>query len=160
MKARLAEVFATWFGCGYSPFAPGTIGSLGALLPAMFIAHRHFWPPWFFGALGIAIIPLAIWSADVTAKARDRKDPGLVVIDEVVGQWITIAGFSGAGFHQIDWKGWLLAFLLFRMFDIWKPYPARQLEALPGGTGIVADDAMAGIYGAIVLYALGWLQLY
>lgn len=160
MKSRLAEVFATWFGCGYSPFAPGTFGSLGALLPAMFIAHLHHWPPLWFGALGFAVIPLAIWSADVTAKARDRKDPGLVVIDEVVGQWITIAGFSGAGFNQINWKGWLLAFLLFRAFDIVKPYPARQLEALPGGTGIVADDVMAGIYGAIVLYALGWMQLY
>ncbi len=159
-KARFAEVFATWFGCGYAPFAPGTFGSLGALFPAMFIAHHHHWPPWWFGAVAVAILPLAIWSADVTAKARDRKDPGLVVIDEVVGQWITLAGYSGAEFTQIPWKGWLLAFLLFRAFDIVKPYPARRLEALPGGTGIVADDVMAGIYGAIVLYALGWMQIY
>lgn len=157
---RLAEVFATWFGCGYSPFAPGTFGSLGALLPAMLVAYRFQWPAWWFGVLGVAIVPLAIWSADVTAKAQARKDPGLVVIDEVAGQWITIAGFSGAGFNVIEWKGWLLAFLLFRLFDIWKPYPARSLEALPGGTGIVADDVMAGIYGALVLYALGWFNFY
>ena len=76
------------------------------------------------------------------------------VADEVAGQWITLAGFT-----VMSWKSWLMAFLLFRIFDIVKPWPARQLEALPGGTGIVMDDVMAGIYAALVLYGLGWFNL-
>jgi phosphatidylglycerophosphatase A len=154
MNVRAAEWLATWFGCGYAPVGPGTFGSLGALLPAMALSHYAGWPIWWLAALGFLVVPLAIWSADVTAKAQARKDPGLVVIDEVAGQWITLAGLT-----QSTWKGWLAAFLLFRIFDIVKPWPARQLEALPGGTGIVADDVMAGIYAALVLYALGWFNL-
>ncbi len=84
-----------------------------------------------------------------------KKDPGLVVVDEVIGQWITIAGAI-----TLNWKSWLGAFLLFRLFDIWKPPPVRQLERLPGGAGIVADDVMAGIYGAIVIFIAGNLHLY
>jgi phosphatidylglycerophosphatase A len=76
-----------------------------------------------------------------------------VVIDEVVGQWITLAGAS-----TLNWKSWLTAFVLFRLFDIWKPPPVRQLERIPGGAGIVLDDAMAGIYAALVLYAAGWFN--
>ena len=95
------------------------------------------------------------WAADVTAREIGRKDPGLVVVDEVVGQWITLAGAM-----TLNWKAWLAAFIPFRLFDIWKPPPVRQLERLPGGIGIVADDAMAGIYGAVVLFAMGWVHLY
>lgn len=152
---RMAEILATWFGCGYAPFGPGTFGSLGALLPAMALWQYQGWPAWWFGVLGLASIPPAIWAADVTAKAKKLKDPQLVVIDEVSGQWITITGMA-----TMNWKGWLFAFLLFRMFDIWKPFPIRKLESLPGGVGIVADDVMAGIYGAAVLYGLGWLNFY
>jgi len=78
-----------------------------------------------------------------------------VVIDEVLGQWLTLAGAAA-----LNWKSWLAAFLLFRLFDIWKPFPVRQLEALPGGWGIVADDLMAGLYGALVLFAAGCFNLY
>ena len=77
------------------------------------------------------------------------------MVDEVVGQWITLAGAM-----NLNWKSWLAAFLLFRLFDIWKPPPVRQLEHLPGGAGIVADDTMAGVYAALVLYAAGWFNLY
>lgn len=156
IRVAAAEILATWFGCGYAPFAPGTVGSLGALLPAIALSHYAGWPPWWFAILGFAIVPPAIWAAGVTATAQNRKDPGLVVIDEVSGQWITIAGLASVN----NWKGWLLAFLLFRVFDIWKPFPVRQLESLPGGTGIVADDVMAGLYAALVLYGLGWFNLY
>ena len=124
------------------------------MVPAWVLWHYHGWPVLWFAIAGFAIVPLAIWSADVTAKAQARKDPGLVVIDEVCGQWITLAGMING-----SWKSWLLAFLLFRIFDIIKPWPARQFEALPGGTGIVADDVMAGIYAALVLYGLGWFNL-
>lgn len=105
--------------------------------------------------LGVVTIPLAIWSATITAESAGKKDPQLVVIDEVVGQWITLGGCL-----HLNWKGWLLALLLFRLFDIWKPWPVRQLEALPTGTGIVADDVMAGVYGALVLAAAGWFNFY
>jgi phosphatidylglycerophosphatase A len=76
-------------------------------------------------------------------------------VDEVVGQWMTLTGAT-----VLNWKSWLLALALFRLFDIWKPPPVRQLERLPGGLGIVADDAMAGVYGALVLFAAGWFNLY
>ncbi len=154
MKTILARLLATWFGLGLSPFAPGTAGSLGALAVAWALIEYAHWPVWWLIPLALISLPLAIWSATVTAAAN-RKDPGLVVIDEVVGQWITL----GAAAH-LNWKAWLLAFLLFRMFDIWKPWPVRQLEALPTGTGIVCDDVMAGLYGALVLAAAGWFNFY
>ncbi len=97
----------------------------------------------------------AIWAADVTARESGLKDPQIVVIDEVVGQWITLAGAA-----RLNWFSWILALLLFRAFDIWKPPPVRQLEKVKGGAGIVLDDAMAGIYGALVLFAAGWFNLY
>ena len=105
--------------------------------------------------LAIVLLVPGIWSADVVARATGKKDPGLVVIDEVIGQWITIAGAV-----TLNWKSWVLAFALFRIFDIWKPPPVRQLERLRGGLGIVADDVMAGIYGAIVIFIAGRLHLY
>jgi phosphatidylglycerophosphatase A len=108
-----------------------------------------------FFIAGVALIAPGVWAADRLAASINRKDPGLVVVDEVVGQWITLAGAT-----HLNWKSWGLAFLLFRVMDIVKPPPARQLEALRGGTGIVADDAMAGIYAALVLYLLGWCNFY
>jgi phosphatidylglycerophosphatase A len=72
-----------------------------------------------------------------------------------VGQWITLAGAA-----TLNWKSWIAAFALFRLFDIWKPPPVRQLEKVSGGAGIVLDDAMAGIYAALVLYTAGWFNLY
>ena len=153
MRKRLALPLATWFGAGYSPFAPGTAGSLAAIVIA-FLARRWV-EPWQF-ALWAAVLAIpAVWAAGVTAEIVGRKDPGIVVVDEVIGQWITIAGAS-----TINWKSALAAFALFRLFDIWKPPPVRQLEALPGGIGINADDAMAGVYGALVVYLLGRLGLW
>jgi phosphatidylglycerophosphatase A len=149
---KFAVLLATALGAGYSPVAPGTAGSLVALAIAWLL--RDTLAPWHFAVLAALMFAPAVWSADVTAKAVKRKDPGLVVIDEVIGQWITIAGAS-----TLNWKTALAAFALFRLFDIWKPPPVRQLEALPGGLGINADDAMAGIYGALVLWLAGWFNL-
>jgi len=148
---RFALLLATWFGCGYAPKGPGTAGSLGALLVAWPLRHQ---PPWFFAALASAVLAPAIWSAGSTALQTGKKDPQIVVIDEVVGQWIALAGAS----IYSPWA-WILAFILFRLFDIWKPWPVRQLEGLPGGTGIVMDDVMAGVYAALVLYLAGWNNL-
>jgi phosphatidylglycerophosphatase A len=152
LRNRLALTLATWFGAGYCPIAPGTAGSLAAIVIA-FLARRWV-EPWQF-AVWAAILALpAVWAAGATAQIVGRKDPSIVVVDEVIGQWITIAGAS-----TLNWKSALAAFALFRLFDIWKPPPVRQLEALPGGIGINADDAMAGVYGALVLYLLGRLGI-
>lgn len=118
--------------------------------------------------LGALLAGPGIWAAGVTAKALGKEDPQLVVVDEVVGQWITIAGAvtlsstaaSALNGSLLNWKAWVLALALFRLFDVWKPPPVRQLERLPGGLGIVADDAMAGVYAALVLFVAGRLHLY
>jgi phosphatidylglycerophosphatase A len=153
--SSFARLLATWFGCGLMPVAPGTFGSLGALAVAWPLIHYWGWPAWWFAPLAVAFLPLAIWSATQTARAAASKDPGLVVIDEVVGQWIALAGCL-----HLTAAGWLLAFCLFRVFDIWKPWPVRNLESLPEGTGIVADDCMAGVYAGVVLLLSGWFNFY
>jgi phosphatidylglycerophosphatase A len=152
---RLAFWIATWFGSGYAPKGPGTAGSLAALAIALVL---HY----FAGFAGIGMAWLAvllalpgIWAADSVAAKAGQEDPQIVVVDEVIGQWVTFAGAT-----NLNWKSWLAAFVLFRLFDIWKPWPVRRLERLPGGLGIVADDAMAGVYGALVLFAAGWFNLY
>ena len=149
----IARAISTWFGCGYAPIAPGTVGSLAAIAIAWLL--RAHVTPLEFGLLGVLLAIPGIWAAGVTAREIQTKDPGIVVVDEVVGQWITLAGATA-----LNWHSWLLAFALFRIFDIWKPPPVRQLERLPGGFGIVADDAMAGVYGALLLFAAGWFHLY
>jgi phosphatidylglycerophosphatase A len=152
---KLAVAIATWFGCGYFPLGPGTAGSLAALAIAYVLAQWAHWRPFYFALLALALLPIGIWSAGVTAREVKKKDPSIVVVDEVLGQWITLAGAS-----TFNWKSWLAAFCLFRLFDIWKPPPVRRLEALPSGMGIVADDVMAGVYGALVLFLMGCFNLY
>ncbi|MDQ2898192.1 MAG: phosphatidylglycerophosphatase A [Acidobacteriota bacterium] len=158
-RTSSARAIATWFGCGLVPFAPGTAGSAAGLLIAYLCAavfNKAFgWHPIYFGFLALIFLPIAIWAAGATARSEGRKDPGLVVVDEVIGQWLTLAGAT-----HLNWRSWTAGFLLFRLFDIWKPAPVRQLERLPGGLGIVADDAMAGIYGAVVLFSMGWFNFY
>src|SRR4051794_17512293 len=126
---RAAVLIATWFGCGYFPVGPGTAGSAAALVIAILVEEAWRMPPWSFAVLAAAALGPAIWSAGVTARVTGRKDPGLVVVDEVVGQWMTLAGAT-----TLNWKAYTSAFVLFRLFDIWKPWPVRKLEALPGGT--------------------------
>ncbi|MDQ6678850.1 MAG: phosphatidylglycerophosphatase A [Acidobacteriota bacterium] len=147
----LARILATWFGCGLVPFAPGTAGSFAAILLALPVRSA---PPWVFGLAALILFPVAVWSADSTARQVGREDPGLVVVDEVAGQWIALTGAT-----HLNWRSLALAFFLFRLFDIWKPWPTRRLEKLPGGWGIVADDCMAGVYAAIVLMLCGPLHL-
>ena len=151
----MARLIATWFGCGYSPVAPGSVGSAAALVMGMALHHYLGWGPLEFGLLAVCVFIPGLWAAQAAAVSSGEEDPSIVVVDEVVGQWLTLAG-AGA----FNWKSWLAAFLLFRLFDIWKPPPVRQLERLRGGVGIMADDVMAGIYGALVLSAAGWFNLY
>ena len=154
-KTSPAALIATWFGCGYSPFAPGTAGSLAATVIAIALHRYAGFGRVAFALLAAALFFPALWAAGETALAVKKKDPSIVVVDEVLGQWITLAGALA-----FNWKSYLLAFLLFRAFDIWKPPPVRQLEALPGGLGINADDAMAGIYAGLVLFTAGWFNFY
>ena len=151
--SAFARLLGTFFYLGYVPKGPGTAGSLGALTVAWALHAYLGISGVCLAFFGVVLIAPAIWAAGRMAKDTGSKDPQVVVIDEVVGQWITLAGAS-----TLDWKTWLGAFLLFRAFDIWKPPPVRQMERIPGGAGIVLDDAMAGIYAALVLYFAGWFN--
>ena len=146
----IAYTVGTFFGCGYSPVGPGTAGSLAALVIAVAIHNRVA-----LIVLSVILLLPGIWAAGRIAQYESRKDPQIVVIDEVLGQWITLAGTS-----TLNWKSFLAALLFFRLFDIWKPPPVRQLEALPGGTGIVADDVMAGLYGALAIFVLDRFRIF
>jgi phosphatidylglycerophosphatase A len=152
---RVAVAIATCFGCGYFPWGPGTVGSLAALIIAVLLhAYAGANRPALLIATLLLLAP-AIWASTRTARLLDRKDPSIVVIDEVLGQWVTLLGATA-----LRWKSFCAAFLLFRLFDIWKPWPVRNFEKLPEGIGIVADDLAAGIYGALILYIGGKLRLY
>jgi len=148
---RLALWFSTCAGAGYFPVAPGTIGSAVGLLA--FVALRAGagagWPE----VVAIAVVFVAgAWSAARAEVHFGRTDPGQVVVDEVLGMLVTLA------FMPVGARGALAGFVLFRVFDIVKPWPAGRLERLPGGWGVMADDAMAGIYAHVVLRALAWAQ--
>jgi phosphatidylglycerophosphatase A len=151
-KTKSAWLFATWLGCGYSPFAPGTAGSLAALVIAGALLRAGFRNIHFL-ILSLILLYPAIRAATIVSVESGRKDPSIVVVDEVLGQWLTLAGSV-----RFTWTTFALAFLLFRIFDIWKPPPIRLIERLPGGTGIVLDDMMAGIYAALVLFPIGWFN--
>jgi phosphatidylglycerophosphatase A len=154
-KWDAALLIATWFGCGYVPVAPGTAGSLAAMLIAILLHVEYGAGRGMLVLLAAILLVPGIWSAGVTAKRAQLEDPRFVVVDEVIGQWVTLAGASVG-----NWKSWLAAFVLFRILDVWKPPPVRQLERLPGGFGIVADDVMAGLYGALAIFVLERLQVF
>jgi phosphatidylglycerophosphatase A len=141
---RWAFVVATFFGVGYGKPGPGTWGSVAALLLWAACAWSLQPPPHALLLIllaGIAIsIVLGVPAATIVARESGRKDPQFVVIDEVAGQWIALIGCP------FDFRHALIALVLFRLFDITKPFPARQLESLPGGWGIVFDDVAAGLY--------------
>ena len=143
-KTLWAWTVATFFGAGLGKPGPGTWGSVAALLLwAAFAWGLH--PPaltLFFTLLGGIVISVAagVPAASIAARESGRHDPGFVVIDEVAGQWIALLGCPA------DWRHALMALILFRLFDITKPFPARQLERLPAGWGIVFDDVAAGLY--------------
>src|SRR5260370_21910083 len=153
-RMNIARAIGTWFGWGYVSIAPGTAGSIAALAIAIGL-HGYFGcgRGTFLLLAAVFLLP-GIWAAGVVAKQVGNTDPQIVVVDEAIGQWITLAGAS-----TLDWKNFLAAFLLFRLLDIWKPPPVRQLEKLPGGIGIVADDVMAGVYRARALFLFGRLRV-
>lgn len=153
-KTLWAWLIATFFGAGYLKPGPGTYGAAAATvlwLVAAEIVHHNTQTLTWITLLGV-ILATAVGIPAATRVTREsgRPDPGFVVIDEVAGQWVALLLMPPL------WPNALLAFILFRFFDILKPPPIRQLEALPEGTGIMVDDLGAGIFAL----ALGQLCLY
>ena len=175
-KDYLALAIATC-GVGYLPIAPGTWGSLvgvgvylavrGALMTFLFdnalefrlnLFHLYYTIVACEIFVLLLICWLGVWAANRTEALVGRKDPGVVVVDEVAGQFIALLPVPFV-IEQAWWSA-IVAFFLFRLFDIIKPYPARRLESLPGGMGIMADDLIAGVYAAVcvaLLVSLRWL---
>lgn len=139
----VAHVLAVWFGCGHVPVAPGTVGTLGALPLYLLIRDGG---PVVVGAVAALVTVVGIWAAGRVARRLGKKDPQIVCIDEVAGVLITLLPAP----HTT--VGLIAGVVLFRLFDQFKPWPARLAERrLPGGFGIVLDDVFAGLWGAAVL---------
>ena len=141
---RIALALATALGAGYAPFAPGTFGSAAGLA---------LW--WLIPASSslqfltiVVVFAVGSWSGSVAERHFRTTDPSQVVLDEVLGMLITLF------MNPVGWIGAVLGFLLFRVADIIKPFPANKLEALHGGVGIMADDAMAAVYANLALRLL------
>jgi phosphatidylglycerophosphatase A len=156
----IAVFAATGFGAGFIPFGPGTWGSIVGLLIAYELIAV-------FGAdalllqnilivAGLVFAALGVWAGGRAEKIFNRKDASQIVIDEVFGQIISFA-FIAPYLARLgaNWRWWTLAgFALFRAFDIFKPYPINRLQGLSGGLGVMMDDALAGVYAAVVLSLL------
>jgi phosphatidylglycerophosphatase A len=149
-KRRFALGVATAFGLGHLPKAPGTFGSLGAVLLAWTAGTQGNFPVLLVG-LTVVVSMLGLWAANRASEALGAKDPQTVVVDEVSGQLIAYFGLLFPSITLPNWKYLIAGFILFRAFDIWKPFPARRGEALPAGLGIMADDWIAGLYAALAL---------
>ncbi|MEK9753394.1 MAG: phosphatidylglycerophosphatase A [Rhodospirillaceae bacterium] len=143
-------LLATWFGSGLLPGMPGTWGSLAAL-PFAWAIHLYWGPAALFGA-ALAVFAVGVWASDIYARAAGTEDPGAVVIDEVAGQWLTLALAA-----PLDPLYYALGFLFFRVADIVKPWPVSWAERrFAGGLGIMLDDIFAAFYAAVALVALGY----
>ena len=141
---KWAWAVGTFFGVGYLKPGPGTYGSIAALLlwAAVGVA-RHPLPQAMLVVLAVWIvlaIVAGVPAATIVEREYGHTDPGFVVIDEVIGQWIALL------FCPVDWRHGIIALVLFRAFDITKPFPVRRFERLPGGWGIIFDDVAAGLY--------------
>jgi len=133
-------------GVGYLPLAPGTFGSLVGVGIFLLLAHANLL------VIIVAILAITfagIWAGSRVEQVSGRKDPGKVVVDEVAGQMIAL--FPLTLFARWSIGAVILSFILFRFFDIVKPYPANRLQDLDGGMGIMFDDLVAGVYGAVVV---------
>lgn len=149
---RVAYLVSTGLGAGLSPFAPGTLGALEGVaiylvtIPLRLGNVEHMA---LLVALDVLILALGVWASDRLCRMLAVKDPSRAVVDEISGQLIALTPLAFAP----SWRGVIAAFALFRLFDIFKPYPIRKLERLRGGYGVMMDDVLAGIYAA----ALVWL---
>ncbi|HRS98078.1 MAG TPA: phosphatidylglycerophosphatase A [Smithella sp.] len=145
MNEKLITFLATGFGSGLSPFAPGTAGTLvGVLICTLCLPM-----PWTLRLLFVSVLlALSIYVSGQAEKFYQKKDDQRIVIDEIIGLQITMLPVA------INVLNLCAAFVLFRTFDIWKPFPVKNLQGLPGGWGVVADDVAAGIYAAAIMWFL------
>lgn len=140
---KIILFFASGGGAGYIPWFPGTWGSAVGLLIFWPLTRLAVWP---YAATVLAVAFLSSWISTLAEGFLGKKDPQVIVIDEVAGMLVTLA------FLPVSWKLVAAGFFLFRLFDIWKPFPLRLIQdRLPGGWGVVGDDVVAGIYANIVL---------
>jgi phosphatidylglycerophosphatase A len=161
-RGRAARLVATAFGLGTVPRLPGTAGSLGAVavFAALYTAlHPSLFPLVYLILLAVIGIA-AFWSTARALPEWSSHDPQAIVIDEVLGQWLTYGALLVAaalgGPASARWKTLAAGFILFRFFDVVKPFPIRRCERVPGATGIVLDDVVAGVYAALALLGLLW----
>lgn len=156
----LTRNVATVFGVGLLRPAPGTWGSLAALPLAWAIAVLG--GPWVLILALVALIALGFWAVTVELQASSDPDPGEIIVDEVVGQWVALlpvvigSAHAGPGILAL-WPGWIAAFLLFRLFDIWKPGPIGWADRRGGASGLMLDDLLAGVAAAISVALLAGL---
>jgi phosphatidylglycerophosphatase A len=143
---RLGVFIATCAHVGYAPVAPGTFGSAVGLV-VYYLLRRQASAAVELAAIGLILV-VGLWSATEAEHHFGGIDPGPVVIDEVIGMLITLA------LHPVNVVGAIIGFFIFRVLDVVKPWPARRLELLPGGFGVVLDDVMAGIYGNLLMWGL------
>jgi phosphatidylglycerophosphatase A len=151
---RLAVFLSTFVYVGYAPFAPGTAGSAAGLVVYALVGSTA--SPIIEAMVIVLLFAAGVWAGTIAERYFGGIDPGPIVIDEVVGMLVTLA------FIPVGWSGALAGFVLFRAFDVIKPFPAARFERLHGGLGVMADDAMAAIYANLslrVLIALlpGWI---
>ena len=146
MNDRINTLISSFFFLGYSPVAPGTAGTLGAI-PLFYLMASYLSSEWYILIL-ILITALAIMVSSRAEKIYNKEDPGEVVIDEVVGYLVTMAFIAPTAVNIV------LGFLLFRALDILKPFPCRRLEKIHGGYGIVLDDVAAGVWANLLLVAI------
>ncbi len=147
-RPDLPLLVATLGGLGRAPLAPGTLGSLAGLALAGGLGLAG--GPWLVAAGAVAVSCIGVWAAGLAEARLARRDPPAVVVDEVAGQLVSLL------FLPLSPAAFAAGFLLFRLLDIFKPYPIRRLERLAGGSGIMADDLLAGVYANLLQQALRW----
>ena len=144
---KIIKLLATGFGSGLSPFAPGTMGTLVGI-PVCLVCLPLTWPVRLLFV--IVLSALAIFISGRAERIYSNKDDQRIVIDEITGFQVAMLPVAITGWHLC------VAFVLFRIFDIWKPFPIRNLQNLPGGWGVVIDDIAAGIYAGVIMLALNY----
>jgi phosphatidylglycerophosphatase A len=139
----LSKVISTFFGVGYFPVAPGTLTSLVIVLAYKFYLYKLSWPQYFL--ILFLLFFVGIYTSSRFSSGCSKKDPRKIVIDEACGQLLVLFKMGDA------WFPVLASFILFRIFDIVKPYPIKKVEALPAGWGIMMDDLVAAVYAGVIV---------
>ena len=155
LLSRPAGWLACGFGSGLTPVAQGTFGSLAALLPWLALTRL---PLMAYLVLLIIGFVIGVWACDIAGRLLGVADHRSVVWDEFIGQWIALIpllGFGASGVSGLHWWMLLAGFVLFRIFDVWKPWPISRLDRrMKGGLGVMIDDVVAGVFAAVVLAAV------